>query len=105
MIDQVLLLATLSAGGVSPAPPCPEWLARPAESPYHTIADHHAQLLEMKAAGTDMPASLSCAWYNPCCLHDYACILCGAGTNYALLCGWNCTIGMDCMGRCGGGCG
>jgi hypothetical protein len=103
VVDQVLLLSTVAAGGVSTSPPCPDFLARPGDSAYHTIADHEAQLEERKANGETIE-KLACAWYNPCCLHDYACIACGVGTNYSWACGWNCTFGTDCMGRCGGGC-
>lgn len=104
VVDQVLLLSTVAAGGVSSSPPCPDFLARPGESAYHTIGDHENQLAERRANGETIEA-LACAWYNPCCLHDYACVTCGIGTTYGWACGWNCTIGTDCMGRCGGGCG
>jgi hypothetical protein len=99
----LLLRAVVSAS--SESPPCPEYLAAPTAYPYHTLGDHERQLQEMAKSGGKMPQEMLCAWYNPCCLHDYACIACGAGTQYSLLCGWNCTVGVACMGRCGGGCG
>ncbi|MBK9035768.1 MAG: hypothetical protein IPL61_31715 [Myxococcales bacterium] len=104
VLHQVLVLRAIAHAGTSEAAPCPEYLANPTTQAYHTAADHQAQIAMLPASAA---GKLACAWYNPCCLHDYACITCGAGMGvaYELMCGWDCEVSMDCMGRCGGGCG
>jgi hypothetical protein len=105
-VQEVLVLAAAGNGGASESAPCPEYLTAPQDHAYHTMADHQAMIAQLPPDELAKTEAIPCKWYQVCCWHDYACILCGAGMDisYQLMCGPTCEVGTECMGRCGGGC-
>jgi len=96
-LHQVLLLEALANPGVSLSATCPEHLANPTGSEFHTVDLHH-QWLDAHADEVETPK----LWLAICLYHDLACW--ASDCEPAWACGSKCTPGLECPGRCGGGC-